>query len=141
MPVYRYVNANEEAVFRKFPSKRVPDEISEGGCEYVRDLMGEILSQRSRVKTGNGVGGKPCSTWPRVSEAMGVSSGQVREAMDFDRSRGVPTDYTADGNPILTSKGHQDRYMKVHGFHDRGGKMGADYARKQKEKEQNEGSN
>ena len=128
MPVYRYKSEAGEEFERFFRIKEAPDEIFVEGVEYVKQI--ELGTGRVIVKSHNGVGGNPCSTWPRESSAMGVAAEQVPEAMAEDRRKGVPTDYTADGDPILTSPGHEKQYMKAHGFHHRGGAMGAEHAAK-----------
>lgn len=67
------------------------------------------------VKPVRSGGGK----WPRESYAMGVDPEDVPQAMETARRHGVPTEYTPDGDPVLTSPGHQKRYMRVFGFYER----------------------
>lgn len=129
MPIYEFKSEDGEIIERFFSFKEKPSSIKIDGKEYVAQI-GTIIG--CVVKKPKGFGGKPCSTWPRESAAMGVSETQVKDAMAEDRRKGVPTDYTKDGNPILTSPGHEKAYMKAHGFHHRGGAMGADKARKMK---------
>lgn len=58
-------------------------------------------------------------TWPMASYAAGVSPGEVPAMREIDRQAGVPTEYTSDGDPILTSKKHRRDYMAAHGLYDR----------------------
>jgi len=60
-----------------------------------------------------------CSGWPMESDSAGVHPDQVPEAMEHDRKLGVLCNYSNDGNPIFTSKGQKDRFLKAHGLHDR----------------------
>ena len=120
MPMYDYINAAGDRVERFFNIGKAPDEIEIDGEAYWMDLTANIMSAGTSVKSWNGVGRAPCGTWPRTSQAMGVADSQVPEMMEYDRKHGVPTDYTKDGDPILTSKGHEKSYMKLHGFEHRG---------------------
>lgn len=56
---------------------------------------------------------------PMLSDAMAVHPEQIEEARERDKKHGVPTDYTADGRPILHSEDHKRRLMKSLGYHDR----------------------
>ena len=79
------------------------------GKIYRRD----IVAEHGGRKQGN------CALWPKVSWAAGVHPDQVDEAKAFDRKMGVPTDYTSDGEPILTSHKHRREYLKIHKLIDR----------------------
>jgi len=57
--------------------------------------------------------------YPMASYAVGVGASQVPEQREADRKAGVPTEYTSDGDPIFTSRGHRKKYLKHVGFHDR----------------------
>lgn len=59
--------------------------------------------------------------WPLTSDAMGVHPTQITEAVDQARKAGIPTDFTRDGRPILTSPGHRKRYAEMRGFYDLNG--------------------
>lgn len=51
--------------------------------------------------------------WPRTSFSMGVHPDQVKVATEYARKAGVPTEFAANGQPIMTSQRHQDQYAKV----------------------------
>ncbi len=57
--------------------------------------------------------------WPMDSYAAGVDPSEVPAMMKIDAKYGVKTDYTEDGDPVFTSKGHRKKYLKVHKMHDR----------------------
>lgn len=59
--------------------------------------------------------------YPIASDSMAVHPSQIDEVRQFDRSNGVPTDYTPDGRPLMTDAMHYRRYKRLHGFHDRRG--------------------
>jgi hypothetical protein len=58
------------------------------------------------------------------SEAMAVHPDQVPEAMARDKRHGVPTEYTRDGRPIFTDRGHRKAYLRSYGVHDKRGGYG-----------------
>lgn len=64
------------------------------------------------------------STWPMKSEAMGCHPSQVGEAMAEAAKRGVPTEFTATGEAIFTSKAHRKLYCESHGYFDRDASYG-----------------
>jgi hypothetical protein len=57
--------------------------------------------------------------YPMASYAVGVGASQVPEQREADLKAGVPTEYTSEGDPIFTSRGHRKKYLKHIGFHDR----------------------
>jgi len=59
------------------------------------------------------------SVWPMKSEALAVHPSQIEEARKSAAARGVPTDFTPSGRPILRTRGHRKAYCKAYGFHDR----------------------
>ena len=69
-----------------------------------------IVRKKSLQTAGN---------WPMASYAAGVSPDEVPELQKIDRLHGVKTEYTADGDPIFTSKSHRKKYCEVHKLFDR----------------------
>lgn len=63
-------------------------------------------------------------SWPLISDALGVHPKQVAEAIESARAKGVPTEFTAKGQPIFTSRAHRTAYCRVYGFYDRNGGYG-----------------
>jgi len=59
------------------------------------------------------------SGWPRTSTAMSVHPDQIKEAGNYDHKHGVTTEYNHEGEPIYTSKQHQDKHLRLHGYYDR----------------------
>lgn len=57
--------------------------------------------------------------YPIKSVALGVHPDQVPSAREQAKAKGVPTDFTPGGRPILRDAGHRKRYLKAFGFHDR----------------------
>ena len=60
-------------------------------------------------------------TTPQPSMSMGCHSSQIKEYAAFDKAMGVPTAYTKDGSPLITSMRHQAAYAKIHGHHNKDG--------------------
>lgn len=52
---------------------------------------------------------------PQPSDALAVHPKQVKEATEYARSRGVPTDYLPDGRPLVRSCAHQKALAKLSG--------------------------
>jgi hypothetical protein len=59
--------------------------------------------------------------YPFKSEAMGVDPSDILKAQEILKSKGVSTDYTKDGRPIIESRGHLIRHMRAMGFYERNG--------------------
>jgi hypothetical protein len=57
--------------------------------------------------------------WPIECYASGVHADQADELRQHLRERGVPTEVTADGDPIYTSAAHRRKALKARGFFDR----------------------
>jgi hypothetical protein len=51
--------------------------------------------------------------------ASGVAPSQAQELRDYYRRHGVPTEVTADGNPIYRNAAHRRKALKVRGMHDK----------------------
>lgn len=69
-------------------------------------------------------GGIPSGTrgeWPIESISTQVHETQVKEAAEYDRKLGVPTDYTRDGKPIWRDSSHRKAFLRAHGITDRSG--------------------
>lgn len=64
------------------------------------------------------VGNRPWSKKVK-SVALAVHPDQIAEAAEDARKRGVPTEFTADGCPVLTDRDHKKRYLRAYGYYDR----------------------
>ena len=74
--------------------------------------FGRRVKAKAVVGTGN---------WknPIASDAAGVSTTQIPEAIELSKKLGVPTDYSALGQPIFVSSAHRRKYLKAFGYTDR----------------------
>lgn len=105
MAVYCYITDDGERGEFSFPLGQAPEKVEISGKPAFRDYRAEMSGMGSH---GDYQG------WPIVSESAGVHPSQRDEAMKIDRSLGVKTDYTRDGRPVFTSRGHQRRWLKAH---------------------------
>ncbi len=64
--------------------------------------------------------GQSSAGWPKTSDSLAVHPKQIQQAMEKARLLGVPTNYTALGQPILTDPGHQKKLTHALGYVDRG---------------------
>ncbi len=65
-----------------------------------------------------------CFFKPIESTALAVKPSQIAEAKAIAESRGVPTDFTPDGRPILRTRAHRKAYLRSRGMFDRSGGYG-----------------
>jgi hypothetical protein len=85
----------------------------------VRKKFMKCKSCGKRAYWAFGANTQSSSAWPRTSTAMSVHPDQIKEAGDYDHANGVTTEYTKDGDAIYTSKQHQDKHLRLHGYYDR----------------------
>lgn len=78
----------------------------------------KIILTRDIVAEHKGHRATP-GTWPMVSTAAGVDATQVEEARAYAKRMGVPTEFTKDGDPILTGPEHRKRYCEINYLYDR----------------------
>lgn len=57
--------------------------------------------------------------YPIKSVALAVHSSQREEAQADSVKKGVPTEFTKGGRPILRDASHRRKYLKAYGFVDR----------------------
>ena len=107
MPTYCFTNGDGETIERSFPMDRIPRRIHIGKVVYQRDLRKEHSHMRS---------GK---AWPQTSCALGVDRSQVKDAEKTLFEAGVPTQFDARGDAILTSRTHRNKVMNAMGMGDR----------------------
>ena len=93
-------------------------------------LNGEPVSREQFLAGAKGfcfgeeAAGQRPACWPMESESLGVHPDQVQEATEHARSLGVPTEFSADANPIFTSPGHRKAYAEALGYYDKNGGYG-----------------
>jgi hypothetical protein len=61
---------------------------------------------------------------PKESDALAVHPLDVPEAIEDAKRKGVPTDFTPDGSPIITSRAHQKAYLRAYGYRNKDGGYG-----------------
>ncbi len=103
---YCYRNG-EKVVTEVFPLGKAPAFIERGGVRYARSWRDER------------VGVPPTAGWPIECVASGVHPSQAGELRDFLAKSGVPTEVTADGNPVYRDPAHRRAALKARGIHDR----------------------
>lgn len=69
-------------------------------------------------KTGYGTTLDGTSTYPHTSVAAGVHPRQAAEAREHAKKNGVPTDFTADGKAVFTSREHRRNYLRLMNMRD-----------------------
>ncbi len=113
MPAYDYhceSCAENFSVFKPMAEYQTPAHCPKCAKPAARNYLAEHCDQKAHA--GN---------WPMKSEALGVHPDQIGEAREQSIKLGVPTEFTKDGRPILTSPKHRKRYAEALGFHDRNG--------------------
>jgi len=111
MATYCYKTEDGEVVERFFPMKEEIPKLIE--------LPDGRLAKRSFSAEG-GAGKRSGGTgWPLECEASGVHPSQRKELADFLNKRGVPTEVSANGNPLYRNPHHRRNVLKARGLHDR----------------------
>ena len=90
--------------------------MSESGLPVLCDKCSFVMVRDFHAESGRQYHG---DIWPMASYAAGVHPKQIPEMKKFDREHGVPTDYTEEGDPVLTSPSHRRKYCQAHGLFDR----------------------
>src|SRR6185295_11917552 len=90
-------------------------------------MVNVVTGKPSRFKPkplGRGIKSKlrNCQAkYPYFSETMGVNPEDVPRAQEILRQNGVQTEYNADGNPKIESRGHLKKHGEALGFYMRNG--------------------
>lgn len=58
------------------------------------------------------------------SDALAVHPEQIQATSEYYSKNGIPTDFMADGRPIIKNRSHQKRLLKLHGYINRDGCFG-----------------
>jgi|LUML01.1.fsa_nt_gb hypothetical protein len=61
------------------------------------------------------------STWPQVSDSVGVNPIQRKSAMKHASDIGIPTEFNRKGQAVFTGKQHRKAYCEETKFFDRNG--------------------
>ncbi len=106
MPMYCYRNG-DSLIEVFFPShKAKPKRIRRNGRTYERSICDEGVSVPSHAG------------WPIECVASGVHPDQAGELRSYLAKKGVPTEVSADGNPIYRDAAHRRKALKARGLHD-----------------------
>jgi hypothetical protein len=107
MGIYCYRNGNS-VIERYFPTHGVkPQRIRHNGRTYRRSFSDEGASIPATLG------------WPIECVASGVHPSQAGELREYLKKAGVPTDVTADGNPIYRDATHRKKALKARGMCDK----------------------
>lgn len=107
MPIYCYESNDGDVVERYCKAGCAPKRIEVGGVKYRRSFAAE----RVGVPAQKG--------WPIECVASGVNAGQAGELRDHFKKAGVPTEVSADGNPIYRDARHRRKALKCRGLFDK----------------------
>lgn len=109
MPVYCYRGERSQAVERVFPIGKAPDVFFEDGKRFKRDRAAEMASISVPATSG----------WPMTCYASGVNANQAGELRNHLADAGVPTEVTADGDPVYRNAKHRKKALKARGMFDK----------------------
>jgi hypothetical protein len=115
MPTYCYRCPNCDSTFEKNTSIREMKRELPCGCGRTLHLDLAAMNPSVGVRESRG----RSQAYPYASYAMGVHPKQLPEAREQLARAGVSTDFTPDGDPIITSRAHRRKVMKAVGMHDR----------------------
>jgi hypothetical protein len=108
MPVYCYeTEKTKKIVERVFPIGKAPKIVYHQGEKACRCLQAEAVSVPSS------------SGWPIACYASGVHASQAGELREFLKKSGVPTEVTADGDPVYRNARHRRKALKARGLFDK----------------------
>lgn len=78
----------------------------------VDEATGKLVNVARTVRAHRG-------KWPIICDAMAVNPEDIKRAKAIAKRAGVHTEYTATGEPILTSQKHRRDHARAMGFYDR----------------------
>ena len=90
--------------------------------ESERKLADELERDAKRIRKGMKPRGvQRGAKYPIHSEAMGIEPEDIPQAVEILKSKGVSTEYTKTGEPIIRSANHLREHAQAMGFYDRSG--------------------
>lgn len=113
MPEYYYERPSGEILILEMTYEE-KERTDPKGNGFERD--GEFLARRMDLDLKRQAFVRPTLWTKHQSDALAVDPSQVPEAIEEARSHGVPTDYQADGTPIIRSKKHKAKLAKALGM-------------------------
>ena len=69
-------------------------------------------------------GGHLPGCWPKLGMALAVHPKRRLEAMENAAQKGVPTEFTEEGDVVYRDRAHRKAYHHAYGFHDNEGGYG-----------------
>jgi hypothetical protein len=114
MPFYCYRKENGEVIELFMTVAEMEKFQDKEGNAVFRDekIKRDIISEQREVPSTAG-------NWPQESDALGVHPSQVAQARQESIRLGVPTEFTSDGQAILTSASHRKQFAEALGYYDR----------------------
>lgn len=104
MPTYCYTTIHGETFEEAHPMGKAPKHIRLADNRIAfRDLHAEHPIQHH------------ADLYPKASSSCGVAKNQIKEAEAHSRKVGVPTHYNERGDPVFTSRSHQNAFLKATG--------------------------
>ena len=108
MPIYCYENKGGDVIEKVYlVNQERPKGFMLNGYWYTRSFQAE------NVGTPSAVG------WPIECLASGVHADQAGELREHFKKAGVPTEVSADGNPVYRNAKHQKKALKCRGMHNK----------------------
>lgn len=85
-----------------------------------RKVSAKVYHKRYPIpKPDAGTFGSHTGGWPMMSDALAVHPSLRADAEKDAAAKGCPTDFAADGRPILRDKEHRKRFLQTYGYYDR----------------------
>ena len=115
---YAYKKPSGEVVWRSWSLEELKLYYPETGAPPAEIEVEGTVARRSYQAERSGM--QSTKGWPLTCVASGVNAAQAQELRDEFKRVGVPTEVTADGDPVYTSPEHRRRALRARGFFDRG---------------------
>lgn len=95
------------------------------GREITRAEYDRLIEEHRPPEVGGGERGSSLVGWkPYYSETMAYNPRQIPEAKAFLEKHGLPTVIDATGRPLMQSREHRKKLMKLQRYHDNDGGYG-----------------
>jgi hypothetical protein len=115
MPIYVYETPDGEMHEVSMTIAEMIERQAGGDSITLQD--GRVGTRNYRAEQIDVQRNKRCGLWPRTSAAVGVGEDQIEKAYKDSVDRGIPTEFTPEGDAVFRSKGHEAAYLKSIGFH------------------------
>lgn len=105
------------------PPRFYVDDVEVAEKDY-RKAESRQARRRKRLRAGDEAMTTGTTTWPLVSEALGVLPHQVAEANERARRHGIAAEYLPNGDCKIADRAARKKLLKLEGAHDRIGGYG-----------------